>query len=210
MVGAAPSSLALEALSATANADSGAGEVPERPDAPMVTWAVSIAPIEVLARSYDGRAFSVRVHGTDAHVRRPLQAVLTRVPSGGTLSVAGPVGQSASIASVDGQEEEGAAILAVGDAIPVGTRLVYQPNEGAHDPWQGGSVGEYGGGGVDNWAAEGEPYDWFGYRVETHGGGEVSDNEAVVALSVRPTLNTAHLTWPLKVGATFGRCSMSQ
>lgn len=204
VVAAAPSSSALEALSAAANSSAGASEVPQRPDASMATWAVSTAPVGVLARSYDGRPFSVRVHGTDAHAQRPLQAVLTRIPSGGTLSVATtPVGQSSSIASVDGQEETAVAMLAVNDAVPVGTRLVYRPDEGAHDPWLEGSVGEYGGGGVDEWAAEGEPYDWFQYRVKTEGGVEVSENEAVVALSVRPTLNTAHLSWPLKVGAPF-------
>lgn len=207
VVAAAPSSSVLETLSPAANAGGGAREVPERPDAPMATWAVSTAPLGVLARAYDGRPFSVRVHGTDAHVRRPLQAVLTRVPSGGTLSVAAPVGQSSSIASVDGQDQE-AAILAINDAMPVGTRLVYRPDAGAHDPWLGGSVGEYGGGSVTDWAADGEPYDWFGYRVETQGGGEVSENEAVVALSVRPTLNAAHLDWPLKVGVPYKRCSM--
>lgn len=212
VVAAAPSSSALEALSAATNSSAGAtSEVPERPDAPAATWAVSTAPVGVLARSYDGRPFSVRVYGTDAHVRQPLQAVLTRVPSGGTLSVATtPVGQSSSIASVDGQAENAVAILAVNNAVPVGTRLVYRPDEGAHDPWLGGSVGEYGGGDVDEWATEGEPYDWFQYRVETEGGGEVSENEAVVALSVRPTLNTAHLSWPLKVGAPFKRRSMSR
>lgn len=210
VVAAAPFSSALSAAG-TANAGGGAKKVPGHPDALAATWAVSTAPVGVLARSYDGRPFSVRVHGTDAHVRRPLQAVLTRVPSGGTLSVAAPLGQSSSTASVEGPEEKlTVAILAVNDAMPVGTRLVYQPDKGAHDPWLEGTVGEYGGGGVDDWAAEGEPYDWFGYRVETEGGGEISENEAVVGLSVRPALNTAHLSWLLKVGPPFERGSMSR
>ena len=82
--------------------------------------------------------------------------------------------------------------------IPVGTKLIYRPETGAHDSWLEGSVGEYAG--VADWAAEGEPYDWLGYRVETEGG-EASTNEAVVILRVRPTLNAAHLDWPSKVSA---------
>lgn len=171
--------------------------LPGRPDAPAATWSVSTAPVGVLSRSYDGRPFSVRVHGTDAHARWPLQAVLTRLPAGGTLSVdtTTPVGESTS-----GVEGDSAA-LSVGDVVPVGTRLVYWPDAGAHDPWLGGEVGEYGGGSAVDWSAEGEPYDRFGYRVEAAKGGEVSENEAVVSLSVRPSLNAAHLDWPVKVGS---------
>lgn len=175
----------------------GSEQVPERPDAPAATWAISTAPVGILVRSDDGRPIFARVAGTDAHAQRPLQAVLTQVPSGGTLSVAAPVGQSSTI-GVDGEEQTEAA-LSIGDAIPVGTRLLYRPDEGAHDPWLGGSVGEYGGVSVVDWAAEGDPHDWFRYRVETEGGEEVSTNEAVVALSVRPSLNPARLDWPLKV-----------
>lgn len=205
-VDVAPAASALEALSSTTAAGGDAEEGPPRPDAPVATWAVSTAPVGVLARSFDGRPFFVRVSGIDAHARRPLQAILTRVPSGGTLSVAAPVGQSSSITSANGEQKEAAAetALQIGDVIPVGTRLEYRPDAGAHDPWLGGIVGEYGGGGVDEWNAEGEPYDWFGYRVEAEGGGEVSTNEAAVALSVRPELNAAHLNWPLKVSGVKG------
>lgn len=198
VVEAAPASSLLDSLSPTTATNGGAGQVPERPDAPAATWAISTAPVGVLVRSDDGRPIFVRVAGTDAHARRPLQAVLTQVPSGGTLSVAAPVGQSSTIGA-DGEEQTEAA-LRIDDAIPVGTRLVYRPDAGAHDPWLGGSVGEYGGVSAADWAAEGDPYDWFGYRVETEGGEEVSLNEAAVALSVRPSLNAARLDWPLKVG----------
>lgn len=202
VVDAAPAASILESHSPTTTAVDDDEEVPQRPDAPMATWAVSTAPVGVLARSIDGRPFSVRIAGTDAHARRPLQAVLTRVPSGGSLSVAAPVGQSSSIISADGEDQDAVeTALKINDVIPVGTRLVYRPDEGAHDPWLGDIVGEYGGGSVDEWASEGEPYDWFRYRVEAEGEGDVSTNEAVVALSVRPVMNAAHLNWPLKVGA---------
>lgn len=105
--------------------------------------------------------------------------------------MAASLGESAREAEIE------QVALGVDDAIPVGTRLVYRPDVGAHDPWLGGDVGEYGG--VDGWTSEGEPYDWFAYRVETEGG-ESSANEAVVALSVRPSLSPAHLDWPVKVG----------
>lgn len=193
-VDAGPASSLLESFSPTT---ASAEQVPERPDAPAATWAISTAPVGVLVRSDDGRPVFVRVAGTDAHARRPLQAVLTQVPSGGNLSVAAPVGQSSTVGD-DGEEQTETA-LRIGDAIPVGTRLVYRPEEGAHDPWLGGSVGEYGGVSAADWAAEGDPYDWFGYRVETEGGEEVSTNEAVVALSVRPSLNPPRLDWPMKV-----------
>lgn len=195
VVEAAPtSSSLLESLSNTTAAD----QVPERPDAPAATWAISTAPVGVMVRSDDGRPIFVRVAGTDAHARRPLQAVLTQIPTGGTLSVAPPVGQSSTAgAGGEGQTE---TVLSIGDAVPVGTRLLYRPDVGAHDPWLGGSVGEYGGLSVVDWTAEGDPYDWFGYRVETEGGDEVSTNEAAVALSVRPSLKPARLDWPLKVG----------
>lgn len=195
VVDAAPSSSLLESLSTTA---ASAEHVPERPEAPAATWAISSAPVGVLVRSDDGRPIFLRVAGTDAHARRPLQAVLTQVPTGGNLSVASPVGQSSAVGA-DGEEQTETA-LRIGDAIPVGTRLVYRPEEGAHDPWLGGSVGEYGGVSAADWAAEGDPYDWFGYRVETEGGEEVSTNEAVMALSVRPSLHPARLDWPKKVG----------
>lgn len=165
-------------------------EVAERPRAPLATWAVSTAPVGGLVRSYDGRPFFTRLNGSDAHVR-PLLAVFTRVPSGGSLSVAAPIGELI----VEANEEQ--RVLDIGDAIPVGTRLIYRPDDGAHDPWLEGRVGEYKG--IDMWTSEGEPYDWFGYRVETEGG-EASENEAVVALSVRPETNAAHLDWPSKVG----------
>lgn len=166
----------------------------------MATWAVSTAPVGTLARSYDGRPFFLRVNGTDAHVSRPLQAVLTRVPTGGNLSVAPPIGQASSAIGLDGEEQD-AALLRIDDAVPVGTRLVYTPDAGAHDPWLEGNVGEYGGGGTADWTSEGEPYDWFAYRVEAEGGGETSANEAVVALSVRPELNAPRLEWLSKVSA---------
>lgn len=198
VVEATPASTLLESPPTTISTSGGAQQVPDRPDAPAVAWAISTAPVGVLVRSDDGRAVFVRVAGTDAHARRQLQAVLTQVPSGGTLSVAAPVGQL-STTGADGQEQTETA-LRIGDAVPMGTRLVYRPDVGAHDPWLGGSIGEYGGVSVGDWAAEGDPYDWFGYRVETAGGHEVSANEAVVALSVRPSLNAARLSWPLKVG----------
>lgn len=164
----------------------------DRLDAPLATWAVSTAPVGGLVRNYDGRPISLRVNGSDAHLR-PLSAVLTRVPSGGSLLSAAAMGNSINEAA--GEEE---AVLGIGDMFPVGTKLIYRPETGAHDSWLEGSVGEYAG--VADWAAEGEPYDWLGYRVETEGG-EVSTNEAVVALSVRPTLNAAHVDWPVKVSA---------
>lgn len=162
----------------------------DRPDAPPVTWAVSTAPVGGLARSHDGRPVSLRVNGSDAHLR-PLFGVLTRVPLGGSLLMAASIGNSAD------EEGEEQVVLGIGDVVPVGTKLIYRPVTGAHDPWLEESVGEYAG--VADWAAEGEPYDWLGYRVETEAG-EASANEAVVALSVRPTLNAAHVDWPSKVG----------
>lgn len=162
----------------------------DRPDAPLATWAVSTAPIGGFARSHDGRPVSLRVNGSDAHLR-PLFGVLTRVPSGGSLLMAASIGNS-----VDEEGEE-QVVLGIGDVIPVGTKLIYRPGTGAHDSWLEGNVGEYAG--ITDWAAEGEPYDWLGYRVETEAG-ETSVNEAVVTLSVRPTLNAAHVDWPFKVG----------
>lgn len=194
---AAPASSLRQFPSAT-TASAGAGQVPERQDAPAATWAISTAPVGVLVRSDDGRPIFVRVAGTDAHARRPLQAVLTQIPSGGNLSVAASVGQSSTVGAAG--EEYTEVALSVGDTIPVGTKLLYRPEVGAHDPWLDESAGEYGGLSATDWAAEGNPYDWFGYRVETEGGEEVSANEAVVALSVRPSLNPARLDWPSKVG----------
>lgn len=196
---AVPASSVLETPFPDSAAEN-AWEGPRRPGAPAATWIVSTAPVGTLARSYDGRPFFVRVNGTDAHVRRPLQAMLTRVPAGGTLSVAASIGESPSAISPD-EGGQDAAFLKIDDVIPVGTRLVYTPDAGAHDPWLDENVGEYGGGGIADWTSEGEPYDWFTYRVEAEGGGEASANEAMVALSVRPDLSAAHLDWPSKVGA---------
>lgn len=159
----------------------------DRLDAPPATWAVSAAPVGGFVRSDDARPISLRVNGSDAHVR-PLLAVLTAVPSGGSLVTVTSVGTD--------EANEDQVELGIGDVIPVGTKLLYRPDTGAHDPWLEGIVGEYAG--VSEWAAEGEPYDWFSYRVETEGG-EASTNEVVVALSVRPALNAPHLDWPVKV-----------
>lgn len=187
---AAVNSTAASLLESTGNDRSDVLAGVDRPDAPPAAWAVSTAPVGGLARSHDGRPVSLRVNGSDAHLR-PLFAVLTRVPSGGSLLTAPPIGNS-----IDEAGEEQVA-LGIGDVVPVGTKLIYRPETGAHDSWLEGSVAEYAG--IADWAAEGEPYDWLGYRVETEAG-EASANEAVVALSVRPTLNAAHVDWPLKVG----------
>lgn len=163
----------------------------ERPSAPLLAWAVSTAPEGELVRSFDTRPFLLRVNGTDAHLR-PLTAVFTRVPAGGALSVAAPVGGVPAL-SVDQEPER---VLEVGDAVPVGTRLVYKPESGAHDAWPDESTGVTWDG--RDWTTEAAPYDWLAYRVEAEGG-EISANEAVVALSVRPEDITPRLSWPSKV-----------
>lgn len=163
-------------------------EVIKRQTVPLATWGVSTAPIGGLERSYDGRPFLIRLTGSDAHMR-PLVAVMTRAPSGGSLAVARLIGESTSRA-------EEPMVLGLGDTIPLGTKLIYRPNAGAHDPWLEGSVGEYGD--VVDWTVEGESYDSFSYRVETDGG-EASANYAVVELSVRPGMHPAHLDWTEKV-----------
>lgn len=185
----------LDKTSTAGEVSAGIGEVSGRSSAPLATWAVSTAPVGGFARSHDGRPFFLRVNGTDAHARS-LVAVLTRVPSGGSLAVAAPIGESSSIA-VDEQ------VLKIGDTVTVGTRLVYRSEVGAHDPWLDGIVGEYGGG--TDWAAEGEPFDSFAYQVQTEGG-EVSENEAVVTLSVRPEMNAAHFDWPVQVSERMQIC----
>lgn len=177
----------FDTISTAGGASADIGGRVERPSAPLATWAVSPAPVGGFARSYDGRPFFVRVNGTDAHVRA-LVAVLTRVPSGGSLAVAASIGASSSAADDE--------VLEIGDAVNVGTRLIYRPEVGAHDPWSEGVIGKYGG--ITDWTAEGEPFDSFAYRVQTEDG-EVSENEAVVALSVRPEMNAAHFDWPIKV-----------
>lgn len=173
---------------------SAAVQWPERPNAPLPAWAVSTAPSGGLVRSFDTRPSFFRINGTDAHLR-PLTAVLTRAPAGGTLFLASPIGSTAS--------DEDEKVLEVGHSVPVGARLVYRPDAGAHDPfpdsdervtWDGGDG-----------ATEADPYDWLAYRVETEGG-EVSDNEAVVALSVRPVTDTPHLSWPSKVRKCSEKC----
>lgn len=158
--------------------------------APTSTWASSTAPVGGFARSYDGRSLTFRVTGVDAHAR-PLLVVLTRIPSGGSLSVAPSIGEKIS------ESRAAQVMLEEGDKVPAGTKLIYRPDEGAHDPWVEGGEGEYAG--ETDWAAEGSPYDWFQYRVETDRG-ETSANDAVMSLSVRPALGAARLEWPLKVG----------
>lgn len=88
-------------------------------------------------------------------------------------------------------------ILRVGDAVPLGTRLMYTPNSGAHDPWpyENGVSWDA----DEDWTTEATPYDWLAYRVETTDGAEISINEAVVALSVRPDETRSRLSWPSKV-----------
>lgn len=173
----------------TSTPSHGGTEALERPKAPFETWAVSTAPVGTLVRSHDSRSFIFHANGSDAHTR-PLLAVLTRIPSGGLLSVAAPIGEHISEGYVEQAE------LKVGDSIPVGTRLLYRPNAGAHDPWLDGTVGKYPSTG--DWTVGDLPYDWMSFRVETEAG-ESSANDAVVALSVRPGLNAAHLDWPIKV-----------
>ena len=161
----------------------------KRSGSPLSTWAVSTAPVGSLARCHDGRSLYLRFNGSDANAR-PLQAVLTRVPAGGSLSVAAPIGESTSYA------RSAHATLGIGERIPVGTRLFYQPNTGAHDPWLKDSPGDYEG--TSPWMAEESPYDWLAYRVVTEDG-ETSTNEATVALSVRPDRSAVHLEWSKKV-----------
>lgn len=168
-----------------------AGAGLQRPSAPVMAWTVSTAPEGGLVRSFDTRPFFLRVNGTDAH-SRPLISIFTRVPAGGTLSVVA----SASGAPALHADRDAERVLGVGDAVPVGTRLVYKPASGAHDPWpdDGTDVTWEGG----DWTMEAAPYDWLAYRVETEGG-EISANEAVVALSVRPEDCAWRLRWPSKV-----------
>lgn len=169
-------------------ADDASDTALEPPSAPIAAWAVSACPEGGLARSFHGRPVFFRVNGTDSHLR-PLTAVLTRAPAGGTLSLTSPIG---AVATADAGEEK---VLEVGDTVPVGTRLVYQPNPGAHDSWDS-TGGGYGG--IGNWTTEASPYDWLSYRVETEGG-EISANEVDVVLSVRVNTDSPHLSWPSKV-----------
>lgn len=161
----------------------------ERLNPPLATWAVSTAPVGNLVRSHDGRPLYLRVNGSDAHAR-PLQAILTRVPAIGSLSVAATIGESRNSAQM-------APTLGVGERIPVGTRLVYRPETGAHDPWLEGSPGKYED--AADWKAAERPFEWLAFRVMTEDG-ETSANEATVALSVRPESNPLHLRWSEKVG----------
>lgn len=170
--------------------DVNAGAGLERLNPPLATWAVSTAPVGNLIRSHDGRPLYLRVNGSDAHAR-PLQAILTRVPASGSLSVAATIGESRNSAQL------AQATIGVGERIPVGTRLVYRPETEAHDPWLEGSPGKYED--AADWTAADRPFEWLAFRVMTEGG-ERSVNEATVALSVRPESNPLYLGWSEKVG----------
>lgn len=174
---------------------------PERRSAPPAAWAVSTAPEGGFAQSVGGRPAYLRLNGTDAHLRR-LTAVLTRVPLGGNLSVAVPIGASTA-------QDKKERLLHVGDSVPVGTRLVYRPEPGAHDAWPGEASGQedrddlLGG---STWSDEAFPHEWLSYRVETEGG-DISINTATVALSVQVDRDDPHLVWPSKVCQTLPKRS---
>lgn len=113
------------------------------------------------------------------------------------LEVAAPVGGSDAGVRLSDMLDTPGRVLGVGDAVPLGTRLMYTPNSGAHDPWPHENNVSWDADG--DWTAEAAPYDWLAYRVETSDGGEISTNEAVVALSVRPDGAGPRLSWPSKV-----------